>query len=410
MPRQAARSRGSPAESPKVIRQRPFRSGLQGPAAAAGFRALPRQVMKKLHIELEDRGYPVWIGTGLLRSSGRLLAELGFDTPPIVISNARVMHLHGKALLGSLQEVFGPVHAVCIGDGERFKNHTTLNRIYDGLLRARAGRRSWVLAFGGGVVGDIAGFAAATFLRGIPWVGMPTTLVAQVDSSVGGKVGINLAQGKNLIGAFHQPSAVLADTTVLRTLPPRELAAGLFEIVKCGAIRSRALFAYLERRLDAVMRSDPEAVERVVVDAVRIKAGIVTVDEREEGARMVLNFGHTVGHALEAATDYRRFKHGEAVAWGMIAAAGLAKAVSGLSSQEQQRLVSLIHRIERLPGLRRISSARVWHALQRDKKSQGGRIRMILLPAIGRTEIVDGLNPAQLRRFIFEFLKKAGRK
>ena len=158
------------------------------------------------------------------------------------------MRLHGKPLLSSLQDVFGPVAVVCIGDGERFKNQTTLAKIYDGFLRARAGRHSWVLAFGGGVVGDIAGFAAATFLRGIPWVGVPTTLVAQVDSSVGGKVGINLAQGKNLIGAFHQPSAVLADTKVLRTLPVRELAAGLFEIVKCGAIRSEPLLAYLEKQ------------------------------------------------------------------------------------------------------------------------------------------------------------------
>jgi len=365
--------------------------------------------MKRLHIELGDRGYPVWIGDNLLLRSGRLLARLGFDTPPIVVSNARVMRIHGKALVHSLQDIFGRVSMVCIGDGERFKNQATLTRIYDGLLRARAGRRSWVLAFGGGVVGDVAGFAAATFLRGIPWVVMPTTLVAQVDSSVGGKVGINLAQGKNLIGAFHQPNAVLADTTVLRTLPARELAAGLFEIVKCGAIRSKALLAYLESRLDAVMKCEPEAIERVVVDAVRIKAGVVAVDEREEGARMVLNFGHTVGHALEAATDYRRFKHGEAVAWGMVAAAGLARAAAGLTSQEEERLVSLIHRIERLPGLGRISSARVWQALQRDKKSQGGRIRMVLLSAIGRTEIVDGLDPARLRQFIAEFLKNADR-
>ncbi len=366
--------------------------------------------MKRLQVELGNRRYPVMIGTNLLLRSGPILARLGFDKPPIVVSNARVMRLHGKALLSSLQDVFGPAAVVCIGDGERFKNQTTLAKIYDGFLRARAGRHSWALAFGGGIVGDIAGFAAATFLRGIPWVGVPTTLVAQVDSSVGGKVGINLAQGKNLVGAFHQPSAVLADTKVLRTLPVRELAAGLFEIVKCGAIRSEPLLAYLESRLAAVIASEQAALRHVVVNAVRVKADVVAADEREAGGRMVLNYGHTLGHALEAATDYRRFKHGEAVAWGMVAAAGLGCAVAGFSPQEEERLVRLIHRIERLPTLRGISCARVWEALRRDKKSHGGRIRMILLPRIGRTEIVDNLDPSQLRYFIADFLKTADKR
>ena len=370
---------------------------------------IPRHAMKRLYIELGNRGYPVLIGTNLLPRAGRILGRLGFDVPPIVVSNARVMRLHGAALVSSLQDAFGPVAVVCIGDGERFKNQATLTRIYDGFLRACAGRRSWVLAFGGGVVGDIAGFAAATFLRGIPWVGMPTTLVAQVDSSVGGKVGINLAQGKNLIGAFHQPSAILADTTVIRTLPVRELAAGLYEIVKCGAIRSKPLFAYLESSLHAIMNCEAGAIERVVVDAVKIKAGVVAVDEREEGARMVLNFGHTLGHALEAATEYRRFKHGEAVAWGMVAAAGLARALTGFSSQEHERFLNLIHRIERLPGLRNISAARVWRALLRDKKSRGGRIRMVLLSTIGQAEIVDTLEADQVQHFIAGFLKTADR-
>jgi 3-dehydroquinate synthase len=366
--------------------------------------------MKKLQVELGNRRYPVMIGTDLLLRSGRILARLGFNSPPIVVSNARVMRLHGKPLLSSLQAVFGPVAVVCIRDGERFKNQTTLAKIYDGFLRARAGRQSWVLAFGGGVVGDIAGFAAATFLRGIPWVGVPTTLVAQVDSSVGGKVGINLAQGKNLIGAFHQPTAVLADTKVLRTLPVRELAAGLFEIVKCGAIRSEPLFAYLEKRLDAVIDCEQAAIRHIVLNAVRVKAEVVAADEREAGVRMVLNFGHTLGHALEAATDYRRFNHGEAVAWGMVAAAGLGCAVAGFPSQDEKRLVRLIHRIERLPTLRGISCARAWEALRRDKKSPGGRIRMILLRRIGRSEIVDNLDPSRLRHFIADFLTTADKR
>jgi len=364
--------------------------------------------MKKLAIELGDRSYPIWAGAGLLGHAGEILKRLGFDSPPVVVSNPLVLRLHGKALLASLEGTFGPSPVIRIGDGERFKNHNTLMSIYEGLFRARADRRSWIVAFGGGVIGDVAGFAAATFMRGLPYVGVPTTLLAQVDSSVGGKVGINVTRGKNLIGAFHQPDAVLSDTGVLRTLPARELASGLYEIVKAGAIRSEPLLGYLERRLAAVRDCEAAAIERSVFEAVRIKADVVAIDEREERARMILNFGHTVGHALEAATAYRRFKHGEAVAWGMIAAAGLSNEITSLPVSQARRLAALIHRIERLPSLRGISIPDVWDALRRDKKFTNGRIRMVLLPELGRTEIFEGLEPARLRRFLTAFLERGG--
>jgi 3-dehydroquinate synthase len=360
--------------------------------------------MKKLHVELGDRSYPILVGSGILARAGRHLVRLGFDRPPVVVTNPLVLRLHGKALLTSLQEVFGQVPVVLIGDGERFKNHATLMGVYNGLFRAHADRHSWILAFGGGVVGDVAGFAAATFLRGIPFVGVPTTLLAQVDSSVGGKVGINVARGKNLIGAFHQPSAVLSDTEVLRTLPARELAAGVYEIIKCGAIRSEPLLGYLERKLDAVLKCQPSSLGHIILEAARIKAEVVSGDEREEYRRMSLNFGHTVGHALEAATEYRRFKHGEAVAWGMVAAAEVSSAVIGFPRNEAERLVSLIQRVGSLPTLRGISPAQVWEAMQHDKKSIGGKVRMVLLPRLGRAAIVADLDPSFLRRFLAGFL------
>jgi 3-dehydroquinate synthase len=230
-------------------------------------------------------------------------------------------------------------------------------------------------------------------------------LLAQVDSSIGGKVGINTPHGKNLIGAIHQPRAVLADTDVLKTLPARELAAGLYEVVKCGAIRSVPLLKFLEGRVPDILACSAPALIRTVVEAARIKATVVSSDELESADRMILNFGHTVGHALETATGYRRFKHGEAVAWGMIAAAHLSAAWTGLSSGEQGRLVRLIQRIEMLPPLRGISRDHVWTAIQRDKKSDGGRLRMVLLSKLGRAEIVDDFDPIVLRRFLATFLQ-----
>jgi 3-dehydroquinate synthase len=356
-----------------------------------------------------DRGsYPVRVGGGLLREAGNILANAGFAAPPVLVTNPRVWRLHGSALLSGLEPTFGKIHRVVIGDGERFKNHATLSLIYDGLFRARADRHSWILAFGGGVVGDVAGFAAATFMRGIAFVNVPTTLLAQVDSSIGGKVGINVPQGKNLVGAFHQPSAVLSDTSVLRTLVPRELAAGLYEVVKSGAIRSEPLVRYLETTLPQILGGDPECLERAVVAASRIKAHVVAADEREKGLRMILNFGHTLGHALEAATDYRRFKHGEAVAWGMAAALGFGVETGVTDPGDSHRLATLIHRVEKLPGLGGIEFDDLWTSLERDKKFRSGRLRIVLIRRVGEAEICADVDRRGLRRYLKQFVRRPG--
>jgi 3-dehydroquinate synthase len=365
--------------------------------------------MKTLRIDLGDISYPVIVGRGLLVSAGEILSEIGFTTRPIVITNSHVLKLHGASLIRSLRKVFGIPAVIRIGDGEQFKTHSTLTKIYDGMFRASADRRSWIIAFGGGVVGDIAGYAAATFMRGIPFAVVPTTLLAQVDSSVGGKVGVNVPQGKNLIGAFHQPAAVLSDSRVLKSLPRRELAAGIYEVIKCAAIRSERLLHYLELNLDKIMGSDPARLEHIVFEASRIKAGVVTLDEKEQDLRMVLNYGHTVGHALEAATGYRRFKHGEAIAWGMIAALAFGREVGLMGLEETQRLERLIHSVEKLPSLKGIPNEQVNEALMRDKKFRSGNIHMVLLKRLGQTEIRADIDPGRFRRFLKRFLEAGGR-
>jgi 3-dehydroquinate synthase len=364
--------------------------------------------MKTLMVDLDARKYPIFVGAGLIRRAGSLLSGLGFDGAPVVISNPTVLRLHGEKLIRSVEAIWGPVPVIRIGDGERFKSHESLLRIYDALFRAKADRRSWVLAFGGGVVGDISGFAAATYMRGIRFVSVPTTLLGQVDSAIGGKVGINVPQGKNLIGAFHQPSAVISDTDLLKTLPPRELAAGLFEVIKCGAIRSEPLLGYIERKLADIQRCRPAALDHIVLESSKIKAEVVAGDEKESGLRMILNYGHTVGHALEAATAYRRFKHGEAVAWGMIAAVRLGRELGLMTDQECGRLITLIHRVERLPGLSGIRASDAWAALKRDKKFRAGSIRMVLLPRLGQTEVRSDIDADHVKRFLSEFLAQQG--
>lgn len=339
-----------------------------------------------------------------------MLKREGFSNPPIVVSSPRVLRLHGSPLLRSLRESFGSAAVIRMRDGERYKSHVTLQRVYDGLIQVGADRRSWLIALGGGVVGDLAGFAAATFMRGIPLVNVPTTLLAQVDSAIGGKVGINVSQGKNLIGAFHQPRAVLSDIDTLRTLPQRERAAGLYEIVKCGAIRSRALLKYLEERLEDIQSCKPDALEHIILEASRVKAEIVSGDETESHLRMILNYGHTVGHALEAATEYRRFKHGEAVGWGMVAAVEFGREMDMLTRAEADRLVRLLHRIEKLPSLSGISAPSVWSALRRDKKFRAGEIRMVLLTRLGQAIVRDHIDPRHLRQFLGRFLAQRRRR
>lgn len=360
--------------------------------------------MKTLYVTLKNHRYPIMVGKGLLDGCGKFVAQQGFKTPPIVITNPTVMRLHGAKLLASLHKSFGPVPVIKIGDGERYKNHETLLKIYAGMFRVHADRRSWILAFGGGVVGDIAGLAAATFMRGIQFVMMPTTLLSQVDSSIGGKVGINVPEGKNLIGAFHQPSAVLADTEVLQTLPARELASGLHEVIKYGAICSPPLLRYLDQHLPAILQCRAAEMEYIIAASARIKADVVAVDEKELGLRMILNFGHTVGHAFEAATHFGRFKHGEAVAWGMLAVLEYGREVGLLKPAESEKLIRLIRRVGRLPRIDSIPFGEVWKALLHDKKFRKGDIRMVLLQSLGKAAIYNGIEAGSLRSFLKRFL------
>ena len=363
--------------------------------------------MKTLNVTLKDHRYPILVGAGVLPDAGAFLRKQGFKTSPIVISNPTVMRLHGKTLLVSLRKVFGEIPVIKIGDGERFKSHDSLFEIYDGMFELHAGRGSWILAFGGGVVGDIAGFAAATFMRGIPYVMIPTTLLSQVDSSIGGKTAVNVTQGKNLIGAFHQPSAVLADTEVLRTLSRRELASGLYEVVKYGAICSKRLIDYLEKHLSEILNCGGRELEHIILEAAQIKADVVAVDEKETGLRAILNYGHTVGHAFEAATQYRKFKHGEGVAWGMIAVLRYGREVGLLKEKEVERLIRLIRGVGKLPSIKNIPFDDVWSALMRDKKFQQGDIRMVLLNGLGQAAIYNGVEKESLRSFLQKFLKES---
>jgi len=327
-------------------------------------------------------------------ASERLVPILDASAVPsrrFVVSNPTVWRLHGHRIQSAASD-----EPILIPDGERFKHLATVSRIYDVLVRAAADRASAIIAVGGGVVGDIAGFAAATYLRGIPLVHVPTTLLAQVDSAIGGKVGVNHPMGKNLIGAFHQPAAVVIDPVFLGTLPRREFRAGLYEVVKYGMIASRALFERVAANLKPLFARDADVLMTIITDSCRIKAAVVEQDERESGPRRVLNFGHTLGHALEAATKYRRFRHGEAVAYGMLAAAALARAGGALDESEREALFNVIAQMGPLPPVGDLSTAQVLEAVTRDKKVVAGRLHFILPIAVGVVETVTDVSTEEL--------------
>jgi 3-dehydroquinate synthase len=291
---------------------------------------------------------------------------------------------------------------ILVPDGERFKHLNTVSRIYDGLLGARVDRGTTLVAVGGGVIGDTAGFAAATFLRGLALVHVPTTLLAQVDSAIGGKVGVNHALGKNLIGAFHQPRAVAADPLLLGTLPRREFRSGLYEVLKYGMIASPTLFERVGRELEAIFDRDPASLTPIIAECCEIKARIVERDERETGERRVLNFGHTIGHALEAITQYRRYRHGEAVGLGMIGAAALAVARGALAPEARDALAGVIAQMGPMPPVGDIVVGEAIEAVRRDKKVIDGRLHFVLPVAIGRTEVVADVTEAELARALRE--------
>jgi len=348
----------------------------------------------RIDVPTPSRSYTVTIADGALDRLAPLLDELRVPPRRFVVSSTPVWRFHGPRLERAITIAGEPI---LVPDGERFKQLPTVARIYDALVRFNADRASTVITFGGGVIGDMAGFAAATYLRGMALVHVPTTLLAQVDSAIGGKVGVNHPLGKNLIGAFYQPHAVVIDPQVLGTLARREFRAGLYEVVKYGMTSSAPLFDRIVTGQKAIFNRVPEALTPVIVESCRIKAGIVAADERESGLRRVLNFGHTAGHAIEAVTKYRRFRHGEAVGYGMLVAAELAKSRGALADRDRQALSDVIASLGPLPPIADIEPNLMLEAMQRDKKTVDGRLHFVLPIAIGATTIADDVTDKELR-------------
>jgi 3-dehydroquinate synthase len=351
--------------------------------------------MKTLTVDLGDRSYPIHIGTGLL-GRRELIQPLIQGRQVMIVTNETVAPLYLETLQASL--LGAQVATVILPDGEQFKTLTILNRIFDGLLESRFDRGSIVLALGGGVVGDMAGFAAACYQRGVGFIQIPTTLLAQVDSSVGGKTGVNHALGKNMIGAFYQPQCVIADTRVLNTLDDRQLHAGIAEVIKYGLIRDRDFFGWLENNMTALLARDETALAYAIERSCQNKAEVVAADEHEGGVRALLNLGHTFGHAIETGMGYGAWLHGEAVAAGMCMAADLSHRLQRLDEQSLMRCCRLMEQAE-LPvrAPRELSVEQMLNLMAVDKKVQNGQIRLVLLDAIGKARVEGGYDPILLR-------------
>lgn len=338
--------------------------------------------MATIRIRSNSGSYNVYCQRGGLAQLRSLIVRLGDSTGVYVLSSRRVWRSWGSAVTRRLG--VNANHVVLFDDRESHKRLATIEAICRKLSRAGADRHCVLVAVGGGVVGDVAGFAAATYLRGVRIVHVPTTLVAQVDSSIGGKTGVDLPEGKNLVGAFHPPKLVVVDPELLRTLPQREFRSGLYEVVKYAVIADQKLFDFLEEHMDALLRRDAAALDWIILRCVAIKARVVNSDERESGLRKILNYGHTLGHAFEAATRYKRFLHGEAIGWGMIAATLLSVQAGALPSADCLRMLRLIWRIGPVPDLPAIRTSNLRRLLVGDKKSHAGEVRWVLASRIGR--------------------------
>jgi len=360
--------------------------------------------MSTIRVALEARTYSIHVGNGILSQTGSFLKDFHFAQSIIVISSKTVLALHGEKLFRSLRRTGFSVESVAIPEGERNKTLATIESIYRTLSRLRANRKTLLIAFGGGVIGDVAGFAAASYLRGLPYVQVPTTLLAQIDSSIGGKTGVNLPSGKNLVGAFYQPRAVIADPLLLSTLPPRELRSGLYEALKYGVIRSAGLLDLVEKKHRRFPSRDKRSLERMITECARIKAEIVSQDETESELRMVLNYGHTLGHALEAATQYKVFTHGEAIAHGMIMANQLAEQLNGLDASEAATINSSILGIAPLPQPRRLRWADVYRHMLSDKKFVDQTFRFVLPRRVGQVDIVKDVPRAAVQSVLRSYL------
>jgi 3-dehydroquinate synthase len=345
--------------------------------------------MVRIPVSVQPRPYEVLIERGLMSRAGEFLYELfPYRNHCFVVTVPAVRKKWAKKLMDSLSAVGWNAKLLEMPDGERYKTLSTIEQLAEKLVGLGADRRALVVALGGGVVGDVAGLLASLYMRGVDVIQVPTTVLAQVDASIGGKTGVDLKAGKNLVGTFHQPRAVLIDPDVLSTLPEREFRSGLYEVLKAGVIGRPQLFESFERERDAILRREPEVIDSLIAESVKLKAEVVSADEREGGLRQVLNFGHTIGHALETETDYRGFLHGEAVAWGMIAAANIAAAVGKSSATTASRISRGVLGLGRLPKVE-VRGAAIVRRLQTDKKTKDGVVHFILPRQIGQVEIVN---------------------
>ncbi len=342
--------------------------------------------MRTLKVNLGERSYPVFIGSGVFRKLGEILATYKAHCRFAIITNTLVDALYGRTVERVLRDNKFKTDKFVVADGERFKTLMTTDRIVGEMLRRHCDRKTVIIALGGGVTLDLAGFVAASFMRGVDFISLPTTLLAQVDASLGGKVGVNHRLGKNMIGAFYQPKIVGIDPGVLKTLPAREIVCGLAEIIKHAVILDRNYFEMIEQRLEALLELQPAVLEEAIFHSCEIKARIISEDEREHGLRTILNFGHTIGHALETATGYRRFRHGEAVILGMLAEAYISWKSGRLSEPELRRFERLLSRIPLNVRLAGIDKEKIMSAIYRDKKATAGRLLMILPTALGGCE------------------------
>lgn len=354
--------------------------------------------MTTIRVSLGNRSYPILVGRNLLPLAHEHVAAACSPTSVLIVTHPCLAALYAEPLICGLRDKGIRTNTLLINPGEQNKTLRTVARIYDCLVTCGTDRSSAVLALGGGVLGDTAGFAAATYLRGIPFIQAPTTLLSQVDASVGGKTGVDLPQGKNLVGAFHQPRLVLIDTAVLQSLPARELRSGLAEVIKYGIICDSGFFDRLSLDMPRLIRKEEGALARVIVKSCRLKADVVRQDETEQGLRAILNFGHTVGHALESVTSYRKYKHGEAISIGMVSAALIGEQLNAAPSAVTQRIVQVLRSASlpvAFPG--NIDITELLQAMGRDKKAVGGKLRFVLAPEIGRTIIYSEVPESAIR-------------
>jgi len=366
---------------------------------------------KRIEVQSSSGRYPVLCGSGVLHRSASAIAKVAGSASIYIVSSPKVWRAVGKKVRRAFSAKNDKqVHLM--NDAESAKNLRTVETLCRDLVQAGADRKSLLIAVGGGVVGDVAGFVAASYLRGVALVHIPTTVVAQVDSSIGGKTGVNLPEGKNLVGAFYPPRLILTDTEMLRTLPEREFRGGLAEIIKHAIIADAKMFAFLEKNIERLLHRDRAALAYLIPANVRIKAQVVSRDERESGLREILNFGHTFAHALESVTHYKRYQHGEAVAWGMMAAALLGHEIGVTRDDDVSRIVSLVRRIGPLPPWPRVPAKALTDAMRSDKKARDGKLRFVLTPRIGKAASYDGVPLAKVERvlrFAPHFFNESGR-